>query len=384
MAKPIYCAIDVDDQAFHVAILLRKDETPLFFKTAPVVSTLVKRIIAKGFPLKDLRLCYEATYLGFDIYRKLEKAGVFCEIIAPTSIPQKPGRRVKTDRIDATKLVKFYEQGILSSVFVPTQEDEMTRRILRSRIILLKEATQLKKHVTSNCRLIGWDYRNETGKAKAEYWTGTHREWLKGKIKKLPADSLDRFNFLSLLNSLENLETQVEFYNQKVKEIAGSERYTKSVKALIAFRGIDKLSALTLILELGDIDRFPHPGNAVSYAGMSIAEYSSGGKEKRFGITKQGNSFVRTTLVESSQFAFNTPNVSKQLKKRREGTDPEAIRIADRCMTRLHKKALNLFHRGKERNKIKVACAREMLCFVWETLKHVSETQRLENVKTCN
>ena len=382
MARPIYCAIDVDDQAFHVAILSGRGETPLSFKTAPNVSALVKRIIAKGLPLKDIRLCYEATYLGFDIYRKLEKAGVFCEVIAPTSIPQKPGKRVKTDRVDTNKLVGFYEQGALTSVFVPTEADEMARRVLRSRIILQKEATQFKKHITSNCRLIGWDYRAETGKVKGEYWTGTHREWLKGKIKELPADSLDRFNFLNLLNSLENLSAQVELYNQKIGEIAERERYAKEVKALVAFRGIDTLSALTLVLELGDIGRFPHPGNAVSYAGMSISEYSSGGKEKRFGITKQGNRFIRTTLVESSQFAFNPPNISKKLKKRREGTDPEVIRIADRCMHRLHKKALNLFHRGKERNKIKVACAREMLCFAWETLKHVSEARRLENART--
>lgn len=384
MVKPIYCAIDVDDQAFSVAILSDNDETPLYFRTAPVVSVLLKKITDKGFSLKHLQLCYEATYLGFDLYRKLNKAGVFCEIIAPTSIPCKPGKKVKTDRIDANKLVQFYQKGILTPIYVPTEQDEMVRRVIRSRALLQKEAKRLKKHITSNCRLMGWHYREETGNPRGEYWTGTHRQWFKVKTKKLPEGSFDKFNFLHLLNSLENIEAQVELYSNKIQEIGESEEYSQMIKAVVAFKGLDTLSALTLIVELADINRFPKPGNAVSFAGMAIAEYSSGGKEKRFGITKQGNSIIRTTLVEATQSVFNVPNVSKKLKKRREGTEPELINIADRCMHRLHKKATNLFHRGKEKNKIKIACAREMLCFIWEALKHVSETQRLKNPQAGN
>ena len=101
-----------------------------------------------------------------------------------------------------------------------------------------------------------------------------------------------------------------------------------------------------------------------AYSGLSIREYSSGGKELRFGITKQGNHILRTAVVEACQFVFKPPKVSEILKERRIGADPENINIADRCIHRLSKKSIRTFMNKKHRNKRKVACAREMLCFV--------------------
>jgi hypothetical protein len=54
-------------------------------------------------------------------------------------------------------------------------------------------------------------------------------------------------------------------------------------------KGIKTIFALTMITEIGDIQRFPHPRQLVSRIGMDIREYSSGGKHNRFGITKHGN-----------------------------------------------------------------------------------------------
>lgn len=367
--RRIYCAIDVDDKAFSVAVLVDRDHEPVYFKTSPNVSVLLKQLRRKGFSLEDMCICYEATYIGYDIYRKLAGEGLHCDVIAPSSIPRKSGKGIKTDRLDALKLVKYYFQGTLKYVSVPSKEDEETRRVLRSRLILMKQVKQMKTHILSHCRCMGWHYRQETKNPSATHWTGIHRAWLKKKIKGLPEDSLDRFNLLHLLSMLESFEAQVERHNDKIVEIADSERYRKRVSALSAFRGLDVLSALTIVVELGDAKRFPHPKHAVSYAGMSISQYSSGGKDIRFSITKEGNRFLRTALVEASQFALRPPQTSKALRQRRKKTDPESIAIADRCMTRLHKKSLKLLYRGKEKNKIKVACAREMLCFIWETLQ---------------
>ena len=66
---------------------------------------------------------------------------------------------------------------------------------------------------------------------------------------------------------------------------------------MTCYKGIKNLFALTMITEIGDIKRFPHPRQLVSWIGMDIREYSSGGKHNRFGITKQGNRyFVRHSL----------------------------------------------------------------------------------------
>ena len=157
-----------------------------------------------------------------------------------------------------------------------------------------------------------------------------------------------------------------------IEELANSEKYKKKKDALCCFRGVATTTAMTLITEIGDINRFSHPSKLTSYAGLDIREYSSGGREKKFGITKLGNSKIRTAAVESCQKSSLEYRISKRLKANRKGQPEEIIDIADRCMKRLRKKSLRLQHKGKHINKVKVACAREFLCFTWEALRAVA------------
>ena len=129
---------------------------------------------------------------------------------------------------------------------------------------------------------------------------------------------------------------------------------------------------MLLILEIGDPKRFPHPKKLVSFAGLDIAEYSSGGREFRFGMTKMGNKHIRRILTESVQSAARPAILSAGVKKRRTGIELKYTEVADRCMKRLSKKSSRLLHRGKPANKVKAACARELLCFVWESLNLAS------------
>jgi len=339
------------------------------FRTKPQVPALLKKLQSLGFSLKSLHVCYEATYVGYTLHRDLVNKGVHCDIVAPSSIPVPPGKRVKTDRVDAKKLVEYYQKKILTYVYIQTEDDEAARSIVRSRLQLRDQLTALKLHVTSLCRTQGWNYRAETITPKAEHWTKQHREWLNKKVKALAATSDVKFNFLSILSTVQHLEQQVATYTEKIKETAKRDKYRDGIKALESFRGIDTLSAMSFLVEIVDADRFPHPKNLVSYAGISIEEHSSGGKEKRYSITKQGNKYIRTVVVEACQTVTMRPVVSRALTKRRQGVDKEIVLVADRCKDRLHKKAMRMFHAGKPKNKIKVACAREMLGFMWEALK---------------
>jgi transposase len=180
-----------------------------------------------------------------------------------------------------------------------------------------------------------------------------------------------KFNLVTLLNQLNHLRSQVESYNSEIERYSQDPFYRRQVKALCAYRGISTLTAMTFITEIGDVRRFSHPKKLSSYAGLDIAEYSSGGREKKFGITKMGNRRIRTAAVEAVQRVYLKPHISKRLRSLREGVPTQFTDIADRCMNRLYKKSRNLFATGKPRNKVKVACARELLCFVWETLTAV-------------
>jgi hypothetical protein len=103
-----------------------------------------------------------------------------------------------------------------------------------------------------------------------------------------------------------------------------------------------------------------------------VAEYSSGGKERKKGITKTGNKHIRTILTESCQMASRPPILSKRIKQFRAGQPQAAVDIADRCMNRLYKKSVRMLFSGKHINKIKTACAREMLGFIWEAMRLVT------------
>ena len=119
MKSVYYVGIDVDDKAFHGHIVTPNKET-IPFVTRPSAAALVARIkeLLKSKNLgDDIRVCYEAGYLGFSLQRELREKGLACEVIAPGLIPIVPGRSSrKTDRLDSLKLAEFYAAGML--VFV--------------------------------------------------------------------------------------------------------------------------------------------------------------------------------------------------------------------------------------------------------------------------
>ena len=175
-----------------------------------------------------------------------------------------------------------------------------------------------------------------------------------------------------LLRQLKNLDEVLADYGQEVEALAASPRYREPVKALTCYKGIKHLFALTMITEIGDVKRFSHPRQLVSWVGMDIREYASGGKSNRLGITRQGNRYLRTAFIEANQRGYRTTRLSKDIKARRANTNPEYIAIADRCLRRLSKKGNRLLLAGKHPNKVKVACAREMVGFVWESLNRAA------------
>jgi len=364
--KIVYVAIDVDDSAFHGAGIVRETGEYFEFKSKPDQGALRKKLNDLFGDRYSVHLCYEACYVGYSLCRFLRKSGIHCDIIAPSLIPVKTGGRVKTDRLDAAKLAEYYAKDLLTPIYVPDETDEEVRDILRSRGFLVKQRKMLKAHILSACRRYDIRFQEETG--NKTNWTDRHIFWLKKRATTVQRP-LGQIDLELLLAQYTSLSESIERLDETILRTAEDERYKKASDALSTFRGIDTLSAMTIIVELGDIRRFAHPRQLVSYVGLDVAEYSSGGKEHKKGITKTGNRHVRTLLTESCQTASKRPLLSKRIKRSRSGQPQAIIDVADRCMHRLHKKAVRMLYAGKHKNKIKTACAREMLGFIWEALK---------------
>lgn len=369
MTKSIlYIGLDVDEKNFHGGGFSKDTGEKLNFKTKATLGALMKKL--KKFKKEGykLRVCYEASYLGYNLCRDLNNKKIKCEIIAPSLIPEKKGKRVKTDKIDAQKLAEYYANGLLTPIYIPDEKDEQIRTLIRSRSFLVEKRSELKRHILAVCKCQNINYKEETG--GKSYWTKTHINWLITKINKM--NNIIKTTIENNILILDSLTENIEDFDKEILKYSETKRYKKKKESLNCFRGLDTLSSMTLITELGDIKRFIHPNKTVSYAGLDIIEYSSGGKQKKYGITKMGNKRIRKVVIEACQMLNFKPKLSIRLRKVRKGQPKKIQKVAEKCDKRLSKKFSKMHFKGKHNNKIKVACARELLCFVWEMLQLVS------------
>jgi transposase len=152
---------------------------------------------------------------------------------------------------------------------------------------------------------------------------------------------------------------------------AGHGPWAATVARLRCLRGIDTLTAVGLVAEIGDIAAFDHPRRLASYLGLVPSERSSGTQRRQGAITKAGSSHARRLLIEAAWHYRRTPRIACELRRRQDGQPPAAIEAAWRAQLRLHRRWAHLdAGRGKRRTTVAVAVAvavaRELSCFVWE------------------
>ena len=117
--------------------------------------------------------CYEAGPTGFDLQRRLEKAGIECVVVAPSLIPRKPGERIKTDRRDARKLAEYLRAGQLTAVCPPSEKEEALRDLCRCRSQAAADLTRARHRLSKFLLRRGHVYR-EGGN-----WTQKHSKWMR-------------------------------------------------------------------------------------------------------------------------------------------------------------------------------------------------------------
>jgi transposase len=137
------------------------------------------------------------------------------------------------------------------------------------------------------------------------------------------------------------------------------------IDALQALRAVAKLTAVTVVAEVGTFLRFSHPRLLMDYIGMVSSEYSSGGRMRRGCITKSGNSRLRRILAEAAWNYIRRPAVTRTLRRRQEGLSEEVKVISWKAQQRLDQRYFRLLARGKSAQRAVVAVARELTGFIW-------------------
>ena len=286
-----------------------------------------------------------------------------CEVVAPSLIPKKPGARVKTNRRDSVTIARLFRAGELTGIYVPTEEDEAIRDLIRGR-----EAARVEQ-LKARQRLKGFLLRHNVRYAGQSSWTEAHRRFVATIKMPWPPQQIALQEYIEAITTagerLARLTTAVE------NALVGWSR-EPVVRALMCLRGVNVLTGMILIAEAGDLTRFDSPVPLMSYFGLTSCESSTGEQRWQGGITKCGNGACRRALVEAAQHARLTPRVAAHLQKRQEKQSREVRAIALRAQQRLHARHKALSAHRKKACVIVTALARELCGFVWAIACQVS------------
>jgi transposase len=318
-------------------------------------TTLLKALRRLG-PPESVVCCYEAGPTGYGLCRQLKAAGYTCHVVAPSMVPIQSGCRIKTDRRDAAKLAHYLRSGDLTFIHVPDEVTEAIRDLERARDDA-KIAERVTRHHLSKFLLRhGRTYPGKTS------WNPAHMAWVAQQTFDQPAQR----------QVLADYREAVELAGARVARltaamVTASEAWEKRplVKALQALRGIDMVTAVTLVAEVGDFRRFATAGALMAFVGLVPSEHSSGGSRRQGRITRTGNGHVRRVVVEAAWHYRRQPRMSKAIRQRNDLVSAGVRTIAWKAQKRLHGRLNRLLGRNKPACQAVVAVARELVGFIW-------------------
>lgn len=327
--------------------------------TSQIMLERVVRRIAKAHKigLAELHVCYEAGGCGMWIARMFVRLKVPCTVVAPSLIPSKAGDQVKTDKKDAIKLARLLRAGELVSVHIPDETDEAIRDLCRARVDACDDLRRAKTRLLAMLRRLGFGY---TGKS---HWTEAHKRYLRDLKLPFKAHCIIMEELISQIDQLEERIARIETHMELMCADWGRKPV---VDAMMALRGFRLIASMMVVSEIGDFVRFTHPKQLMGYLGLTPGEYTTGGKQKRGGITKCGNSHLRWLLVECATHYRPAPKISSALSIRQEGQPRWLKEISWKAQNRLHARFTKLRQRLMHHNKIKVSIARELTGVLWE------------------
>ena len=362
----VFIGLDTHKAFFEVAHELDGREHQCIhdgrISSAKVSVVKMARDFQSQYPDATLHFVYEAGPCGFWVYRLLTSLGHCCYVVAPSLLPKKPGDRVKTDRKDAMKLAHQLKVSEVPTIHVPEPEDEAIRDLSRAR----QTATNDLNH--ARCQLKGFLLRNNIQYDGTANWSAKHLRWLTELILPHPSQQIVLQEMLLTID--ERMRRLARLVNELEHQVKNW-RFYPVVKAIQAMRGVRFLLAASLIAELGDLTRFDNPRKLMKYLGLTPKEDSSGDKRRLGQITKCGNKRARRLLVEGAHSYKYPAKVSPEIQKRQEMLSKEVIDIAWQAQLRLCRRYQRLMHRGKARNLVVTAIAREMIAYIWAISREV-------------
>ena len=277
-------------------------------------------------------------------------------MIAPSKTPRPSGDRNKSDRRDTDLLLRQLMAGALTPVAVPSATFEAARdlagRASRSGVDLMRCRHRLSKLLLRHGRV--WD---------RTAWTKVHREWLAAQTFEHQNTELA---FIDNLAACDGLTARKQALDERLSRVATDPEFWPLVRRLRAFRGIDTLSALIIVLEVADFTRFPRAVQLGSWLGL-VPSREQSGESDRARVDHQDRLEVRPADPRRGRMALRPPaeDRARRSTSARRGCPTTSCRSPDAPRRRLYRIHRRMRERNKPGNVITVACARELACFLW-------------------
>jgi transposase len=360
----IFVGMDVHKATIVVATARPGAERPRFLGTIPNTPEAVRKLVAKLGEPAQLRCGYEAGPTGYGLQRQLTTLGVHCLVAAPSLILRRQGDRVKTDRRDAEHLAEQLRNHALTAVHVPDDEQEALRDLTRAREAAQQELVRTRNRLGKFLLRLG-----VTPPDGVRPHTQAYTSWLQQLTLPQPLQQtvLDEYRA-----AVDEAQARVRRLEQALGDAPLAPTLGAQLGALQAFRGVARVTATTLMAELGDLRRFPTAQQLMAYAGLVPSEHSSGMRTQRGGITKTGNRHVRYVVIEAVWHYRQKPAVGAALKKRQLGQPAPVIAIAWKAQQRLYRRYHRLVQKGKTAPQAITAAGREFLGFLWAAAQAAS------------
>ena len=316
-------------------------------------SELIRWVFSQSFP-EPIGCVYESGPTGFGLARALRDAGLPCTVAATSKLPMRIDRQ-KNDRIDAEWLARMLAAGSIRPVRVPSVEEEALCHLSRLRGEIAADLRAAKQRVVSFLLLTGTEYT--LGKKR---WTKRFCSWAEAHEFAQPADT---FVFREKLSAVYRLEERLRAIEDEIMRRIGESPELSSLMArLRCIHGIGPIAAFSLVCEVHDFGRFRNGAAFASYLGLTPSENSSGKRTSHGGVAKTGNAHLRRILIESAS-KYSHPF---KIAKSEDESVPELVRSkAQSCAARLRRRRIALVARGVNKNKAKVAVARELAEWIY-------------------
>lgn len=345
IGQHIYVALDTHKKSWQTTILTEETEHKTFSQP-PQVSVLVN-YLHRMFPGATYHCVYEAGFSGFWIHDALKQQGVDCVVVNPADVPTKHKEHEhKTDRVDSRKLARNLRNGELDALYVPVRSALEDRSLVRLRTKFVGKQTRCKNQIKALLDFYGIVLPEQQ---VTTHWSNRFLTWLNEiRMQRATGDQ----TLALLLEELHFFRTSIATLTKKIRLLALEEPYCKFVPYLVTIPGISTLSAMILLTELVEMQRFHSLDALKSYCGLIPGEHSSGEREIVTGLSHRRNPYLRTLLIECSWVAVRKDPALLQTfatLSRRMHKNQAIVRIASKLVARirfvlLHQQPYQLCH----------------------------------------